>query len=145
VLTQRGLAAGQVQRGPALGAGLGQDERARREVERGQAHLAGDAGAGRFPVQAARNHQVDDDEQLVFERDDDALAEPAEAGDLTAGDGRGRRIDGAQQERARDPDALEPRAIDARPQRLDVDGDVRKLRHGSERPGSHPGSLHRIS
>ena len=50
---------------------------------------------------------------------------------------RERRIDGAQQERAREPDALERLADDARRERLEVDGDVGQLGHGRSSPGRH--------
>ena len=50
-----------------------------------------------------------------------------------AEDGAQRRIDGAEQERAAEPHALEPLADDARLQRLDVDRDVGQLGHRRDR------------
>ena len=79
------------------------------------------------PLQAAGDHQVDHQEQLVLQREHDALAEPAQAEHLPAL-GRGdRRHGGAQQERVEQPDAQQAGAEDAALEALEVDGDVGKL------------------
>ena len=71
---QRRLALHQMQRGAPLRAGLGERQRAVLELEereRAARLLAG-------PVQAAGDHQVQHEEELVLEPEDDALAEPGQ-------------------------------------------------------------------
>jgi hypothetical protein len=101
-----------------------------REVERGQSQLLLDRGARDIrPVQAAGDHQVDDQPDVVVEADRDALAEPRERCHRRAFDRFQRRRDRAQQERIRDAHAFEPPPADVTIERLDVDGDVRKFGH----------------
>jgi hypothetical protein len=133
VLLQAGFAARQIERGPALGAGLGQDQGPRREIERGQTDLGGRLGAGGLPVKAPGDHEVQDQEHVALEPDHDALAEPPKAGHAAIGRFGERRIDRAEQERARETHALERFAEDARLERLDVDRDVGKLGHRVKR------------
>jgi hypothetical protein len=76
---------------------------------------------------------VEHEEEVVVEREHDALAHAPEALHLLAGDGRERRVHAPQQERRREADALERRARAEALEPLDVDGDVRKLRHGAAR------------
>jgi hypothetical protein len=58
-------------------------------------------------VQAAGDHQVDDQEEIVLERDHQALADAPQPGDALAADGAQRGIDGAQQEGREQTHALE--------------------------------------
>jgi len=140
VLGEARLAADEIERRAPLRTGLGQDERARREIERGQADLAAELGARGLPVEPPGDHQVQHQEQIALEADHDALAEAREPDDTAAGRRRDRRIDRAKQERAREPHALEGRAHDPRLERLDVDGDVGQLRH--PRLGESETALH---
>ena len=80
-----------------------------REVERREPDPARRARARRSPVEAAGDHQVDDDEELALEREDDALAQAAEPHDGPALDLGHRRIDRAEDERARQAEPLERR------------------------------------
>src|SRR5207245_1134876 len=61
-----------VEGGALLGAGLGQGERAGGEAKSGQADLGGHLGVGRFPVQPARDHQVQHEVQVIVETPNDA-------------------------------------------------------------------------
>ena len=70
-----------------------------------------------------------DEEQIAFERDDDSLAETAHGIHALAFGGGKRRNDRAQDERTQQAYALDPRPHDALGEALDVDDDVRQLRH----------------
>ena len=129
VLAQTGFATDEMQRGPPFRARLGQDHRPRREVEAGETDLSRQLGARGLPMEAARDHEVQNEKEVALESNHDALAEPSEPGDPAAGRVRQRRVDGTEQERARDPRALQPGAGDARFESFDVDDDVRQLRH----------------
>ena len=112
-----------------FGAGLGEDQRAVREVERGEADLARQLRAPRLPVQPAGDHQVEDEEEVVVEREDDALAEPRDASDHLPLDRAERRRRRSHQKRADQPNAVDRLADDPRGKRFDVDRDVRQFRH----------------
>ena len=73
-----------------------------------------------------------DDEQVVFSRNGDAFAEALHADHAFADEIGERGFDRAEEERRREPDLFDRLADDALPQRLDIDGDVRKLGHGLE-------------
>ncbi len=75
---------------------------------------------------------MEDEEQFVLEAHDDALAETLDAEHLFSVGGESRRIEGSQQMRAGDPQALELPAYHARPHTLHVDRHVRKLWHDSD-------------
>src|SRR5205085_3351276 len=70
-----------VERGALLRARLGQEERAVRKVERGEAELLRNGGSGLAPAKPPRDHQVDREEELAFERQHDALAEALDVPD----------------------------------------------------------------
>jgi hypothetical protein len=118
VSAERRLAAHHVERGPLLGAGLGHDQRARREIECRQPDPARRLCARRLPVQPPGDHQMDDDKQLLLERDDQPLPEPTKADDRLAAHGAHRRIDRSQQERREQPHPLQARPHNARRQSL---------------------------
>ena len=80
-------------------------------------------------MEAPRDHQVKDQEQLAVELDRDALAEPVQVDDRPPLRRRRRRVDRAEEERAREPQAAEQPAGDPLPQALDVDDDVGQLGH----------------
>ena len=64
-----------MERGPLLRARLGEDQRPGREVEGGEADLAGRLGAVFFPAQTAGDHEVEDEEEVPLQAEDDALKE----------------------------------------------------------------------
>src|SRR3989449_5936996 len=121
VRAQTGFATDQMQRGPPLRARLGQDDRPRREVEAGETDLSWQLGARGLPMEAARDHEVQNEKEVALESDHDALAEPSESGDPTAGRGRQRRGGGTEEGKGPDPPALPPGARDARLARFHVD------------------------
>jgi hypothetical protein len=75
-------------------------------------------------VKAAGDHEVDDDEELAFDREDDALAQAAESDDGPALHRGYRRIDRAENERTRQAKPLERPAEDARLEGRQVRDDV---------------------
>jgi hypothetical protein len=93
---------------------------------------AAELGRGLLPVQAAVDHEVQDQPQIVLEADRDPLAEAAQPADLLALRRGDRRLHGAQQERARQTHTLKRLILDALLQRLDVEGDVGQLGHDRE-------------
>ena len=98
--------------------------------KRGEADAAGELRAALLPVEPARNHEVQGEEEVVLEHEDDPLAEPPHCGDPPPLCGADGRLGGPEQERAPEPDRLERRAAHPRLDRLDVDRDVRQLGHG---------------
>ena len=107
---ERGGAADEVERRAPLRARLGEHERALREVERGEPDAAGELRVRLAPVEPARDHEVDHEEEVALEREDDALAHAAHALDVLPRGRRERRVDGAEHERASQPDAQQRRA-----------------------------------
>ena len=71
---------------------------------------------------------MDDQEQIAFELPDEPLAETAQRDDLLAVGLIDWRIEGANEERTGEADALEPLTGDARSQRMQVELDVGELR-----------------
>lgn len=124
-----GLSGHQVQRSASLGAGLGEEQRAIVEVERGEADLSRRLGSGRDPAQPPGDHEMDDDEELVLQLPHEALAHPAKEEHPAAGERGEGWIDGAEDERVRQSDGFQPAAEDAALERLQIDHDVRKLWH----------------
>jgi hypothetical protein len=133
---QRRFSRDEVERGPLLAAGFGEQQRAGWEIEGGQADLPGHLGATRLPLKTARDHQVQHCEPFPLEADHDALAQPSKPLDTPPQETLQRRLDRPQQERAAHPRPLQRLAADPRPQRLKVDFDVGKLGHaGSVKAG----------
>jgi len=131
-LRESRFACNQVERRPLLRRGLGKHERAVGKVERRECSAAADLRPALSPVQPARNHQVQDQEQISLEREDDSLADPSQREDPAAAGLPERRSDRAQQKRARQPHRLESLTDDARFERGEIAQDVRQLRHGIE-------------
>jgi hypothetical protein len=128
---ERVFALHEVQRCPLLGAEFGQREAAVGEVEGSERMPAGELRARLSPVQAAVDHEVQDEPEVLVQAERDALAEAAQAADVPAQGGGERRVHGAQQERAGQAHALERPILDTSLQRLDVQRDVGQLRHGA--------------
>ena len=131
VRRERVFALHEVQRCPLLRAEFGQREAAVREVERGERMAAGELRARFLPVQAAVDHEVQDEPEVAVQAERDALAEAAQAADVPAVRRGERRVHGAQEERAGQTHALERPIQDAPFQRLEVERDVGQLRHGA--------------
>ena len=74
---------------------------------------------------------MQDEPEVVVQAERDALAEAAQAADVTAVRCGERRVHGAQEERAGQTHALERPIQDAPFQRLEVERDVGQLRHAA--------------
>ncbi len=72
---------------------------------------------------------MDDEPEIAFEADGNALADAAQFADGAALDGCDGRVDGAQDKDALQANALEGLAEDARFERGEVGGDVGQFRH----------------
>ncbi len=129
VLRQRVVAAHDVQRGALLGARFGEHQRAAREIEAGQAYLAGNARASIVPAEPAGDHEVEYEKQVVLQGNHDSLAEALDAGHHLAVAFHQRRVEGAQQERAGDARAKQRLTRDSVLQALCVDGYIGQLGH----------------
>ena len=101
------------------------------EVDRQQADLPRNGCAWWLPAKSAGNHQVKHEEEFALGFEDDPLAEPMKVDDRAAVDRRQRRVDRAQEKRRRQTDALHLLPDDTRPQRVEVQEDVRQLGHGA--------------
>src|SRR5215510_5128698 len=77
MLPQSGFAAYQVDRGPFLGSGFGQEQGAVGKIERGLAVFAGDLRTLGLPVKPSGDHEMNDEKKFVFQDKDNALAEAA--------------------------------------------------------------------
>ncbi len=127
---KRILPAHHVKRGAALAPGFGQNQGAVGEVKGGKGVAARELGLRRLPVEAAGDHEVQDQPQIAVHTDGDPFADTAQLADgASFNRGKG-RIDGAQQEDRGEAHAFQRLADDARLQCRDVGGDVRQLRHG---------------
>jgi hypothetical protein len=127
-LTELVLAGHQVHRCSALRAGLGQEERAVRELQCREDELPrGPFLAERSPAEPPGDHEVDDQEQPGLELEDDALAHPPQPRDATPLDGADRRVRGSQDEDVPHVDALDRLAEYARREPVEVDCDVGEL------------------
>src|SRR6266851_6665793 len=118
-----------VERSALLRAGFGPEKSSGGKVKCSKAARRRNFGAARTPVQPAGDHQVQNQPEAVFEADANALSEPAQTRDLLpfcAADGRSH---GAEQERADNAHAFERLAENTLLERLDIDNDVRQLRH----------------
>jgi hypothetical protein len=80
-------------------------------------------------LEAAGDHQVDDEKQIAFKLPHQPLAKPAQSDNLSAVRQIDRRLKRADQKGTGDPDAFEALIQNARPERVKVEFDVRKFRH----------------
>jgi hypothetical protein len=137
-------AANHLQRCPLLRPGFGEQERPVLELERGQDDLGAHTGlfAGSAPAQASRDHQVNDQDERpgIGERpwpersrgpegQGDSLADARDALHRRAEEMVERWVDGAEHERAHQPDSVEPPPGDVRGQCFYVHCDVGQFRH----------------
>lgn len=136
---QPALATHRVQGRALLAPGLGQQQRARIEIEDRQTQLARDLRTGLFPAQTTGDHQVDDEEVLGVQLDRDPLAQAPQSDDPLAAALLERRIDRAQDERAGEAHALQDAVDDTRLEGLEIDRDIGQLGHGRIVARSVPG------
>jgi hypothetical protein len=123
------FSADEVERSAPLGAGLGEDQRAAGEIEGGEVAAAGELAVRPLPVEAASDHEVKDEPEIVIETEGNPLGETAEFADGAAVDGGERRIDGAQEESAVQADTLKRLVENAGPKGGEVGGDVGEFGH----------------
>ena len=119
-----GLVCEEMERGSAFGACFGEDEGPVGEVEGGEVIAASEFCAEGAPVEAAGDHEVQDEPDAVVELEDDAFADAMERADGVALDFFDARLDGAEEERTGDADVGEGLADDARLQSGEVGRDV---------------------
>jgi len=100
-----------------------------RERECEKRSATGRLGSFGSPPQTAGDHQMDDGMQITGESQDDPFAEPRHIEKLASAEVLGGWSHSPKHEWVRDPDFLEHRATGAPPQSLDVERDVRELRH----------------
>ena len=106
-----------MERRALLGVGFRQHQRAVGEIECRQPQLPRQRRACLPPVEPPGDHQMQHQIELIIEVKHDALAEPRQLAHRQPFEGFQRRIDGPQQERAAEPNALQLLADDARFQR----------------------------
>ena len=111
---------------------FGEEQTASVEFEFGQHHSWGHACflARRAPAEPARNHEVQDEIELVIEGNHDPLAESTDAAHNAAVQRIERRVHGAKDEWAFRESPLQHQAGDARIQRVDEQNDVGQFGHG---------------
>ena len=124
------LALHQVERGAALGAGLGERERPLVHVERQEPGPPREPGAGGPPVEPPGDHEVEGEVEVALEGEDEPLAEPPDPRHRPPLGGGQRRLGGAEQERAAEPEPPDHPAAEPGLQRLGVDGEIGELGHG---------------
>ena len=77
-----------------------------------------------------------DQEEIVLQLEDDALAQAAETQDLAVFALLYRRLDGPEQKRTREADLLKGLAYDPRLQGVDVEQDIGQFGHTASRCGT---------
>ena len=106
-----------------------------REIEREQAHLAGNFRPSGPPAEASGDHEMKHEEQLAFGLHDDSFAQAPQASNRATDDRRQRRIDRAKEKRTGQPYGGDAVTDDPRLQRVEVQKDVRELGHDDDRIG----------
>src|SRR6267143_6483966 len=86
-------------------------------------------------MQAAGNHQVQNEPEIAFYSDGDSLADSAQLGDWATLDVGNWRLRGSKQKKTGQANALDWLREDARLECGDVGGDVREFRHAYELAG----------
>ena len=101
-----------------------------RKLERREQDLPSDPNLliPRAPSEPAGNHQMQHEEGVGVEPEDDALADAAHGAHRLTGNRINRRVDGSQDERAQEDDALEAMADDVALECFEVHDDVGELR-----------------
>ena len=116
-------------RHPFLPARLGEEQRAIGKIQGAGRTLARDGGPGIPPLETARDHEVDHGVQIVVQVQSDALADASDAPYAFAHEFRDRWIEGLEQRRRAETDALHRLPGDAGIERVDVEADLRKFGH----------------
>src|SRR5262249_38876352 len=129
--SERRLALHELHRRALLRSGFGQPQRAVRELKRGEHDFRAQPQlfAARSPTQPAGNHQMNDQKEVRLERQDDPLADAADASDFPTDDRLNRRRHRPQDEWTLNMEPLQRVIHDGGRQRLRVDDDIREFGH----------------
>ena len=114
-------AAEEPQAGPLLRARLAQQEGTRLEIEGREAVPSRKGGFGLSPVEATRDHQVQDEEEFILQLEDDALAHAAQSDDAPALRLLDARVMASEDEGAADANAPDLLSLHAAPQRVEIE------------------------
>src|SRR4029077_13005744 len=129
LLLQRLLAVQKMERRASLGARLGEGQRAVGELKPRQHRALGQARTFFKPVQAARDHQVEDQPIIALEPDGDTLADPPHLRHATPAGVLDRRRGGAQEKRRRYEQMLQRLPDDPSFEGFTINGQIWKLGH----------------
>ena len=129
VIVKRRASTDEKQRRLAFRSRFSEDQRAVVEVHREQTDLTRDSGTRFLPAETPGDHQMQNEEQLALQLEDDPLTEPVQRDDGLALQRRQGWIDGTQEERGRQPDAVHAMPDDARSEGVQVEQDVGELGH----------------
>src|SRR5919108_2849663 len=103
-----------------LSARFSERERPCRKVKRCQRDPSEELATARTPAQPAGDHQMNDEVEIVVERERDAFADTVDRADTSTLDLRKRRIHRAQYEGADDLCLLDRLIDESRPERFEV-------------------------
>src|SRR5713226_5756843 len=112
-----------------LGASFGEREGSRIEMKRGKSAPAVRDDATIHPVQAARDHEMDHEPEIIVETNGDAFAHTPRRSDGAAVRLLNRRRCRAQQKRPCDLTLIEDTSQDASLKSFEINDDVWQLRH----------------
>jgi len=120
-----------MQRGASFRPGFGEEQRSRRELERREIDSSRGLLSRVPPLEPSRNHQVQDEVDVVLQLEEDTLPETRYPQHLLSERRRERWVDAPQEKWALQSDLVQPGADDPTRQRFDVDGYIGKFGHGS--------------
>src|SRR5215831_19016849 len=92
---------------------LRERDRTPREIESRKVLASGEFGLWRFPVQPARDHQVDHEPQISVEAESDPFSDAPQTADGSAFHGGNGRVGGPEDEWTGDPHSLKRLARDS--------------------------------
>jgi hypothetical protein len=128
-----GFSRDEMKRSALLRAGFGPEKRAGGKIEGSEAPRRRNLDAASSPVQAAGDHQVQDEPKAVLEADANALSEAPQPHDPLASGAGEQRGRGAQEKRTDDAGSFERLAGNALLKRFDVNDDVGQFGHWSSK------------
>jgi hypothetical protein len=129
VLSERLAAPDNVKRSLAFRSCLGEQQSTVVEIERKQTDLSGNLGALVLPPEPAGDHEVEHEEQFVLGLEHDTFSSTMQVDNGPTLQRRQRRVNRSQQKGRHQTDPLDGVTDDPRPQCVEVQQDVRQLRH----------------
>src|SRR5579883_487877 len=118
-----------IQRRTPLCACFGKDQRAGGEIECSEIISSSQLRTRSLPMKPSRNHQVQNQPEIVIESDSNAFTDAPQLTHCMAFHIFYRGVRRAQQKGARNPNMLQRLSDNARLQRADIGSNVRQLRH----------------